>query len=326
MTCWLVKLNFYSPLHLGQDGIGMEKVDSYLRSDTLFGALCHALAAIYGRDAVDALLYGFNTGRPPFLLTSAFPYFKETFFLPKPLGPAPVSRERMEDVSYLKELNKLEFLSLEAFARWAKGKSVSPTEVKKIKETYACSRVYHLVPRVQLDRVTAASGIYHAGMIVFSPGAGLYCLIKSENQEVVHGLEAAFRWLGETGLGGMRSLGLGLFEPEWQRAEGKWQLLLEDNKKAKTRCLLSLYHPSEKEINLSLNGSYYEIIERRGWSSSPFAPGQVKRKSCRMFAEGSVLDYSPGGCLVNITPEKWDAGRHRLYRYGYAFAVPVGVN
>lgn len=324
MTCWLVRLKFSSPLHLGQDGIGMEKVDSHLCSDTLFGALCHALYAVYGVDTVDNLVHDFNTGQPPFLLSSAFPYFNETFFLPKPLSQPPVSTERMEDVSYLKELNKLDYLSLEAFNRWVQGKAVRPMEVKNIKEIYTGSRVYHLLPRVQLDRVTAASGIFHAGITVFSPGAGLYCLIKSENKEIVQKLEAAFHWLGQTGLGGMRSLGLGLFEPEWQRAEGDWLALWENSKPA-AWCLLSLYHPSEKEINLSLQGSCYEVIERRGWSSSPVAPGQVKRKSCRMLAEGSILDVLPDGCLVDVTPEKWDPGRHHLYRYGYAFTVPVEV-
>jgi len=317
----LVKLQFTSPLRLGGAGIGMEAAENFVRSDTLFSALCHALACVYGREEVVELLAGFRAGRPPFTISSAFPFKGGTFFLPRPL--APVALRDAADPFVRKELNRLPFVPLDLFKAWVRGGAVDTAPLSALKEKLAGAAVYHRVPRVQLDRVTCASGLFHTGLTVFGREAGLYCLLELVGDDWRTRLEKAFAWLGENGLGGLRGLGCGRFVPEWGRPGKEWEELWAPVSGVGAWCLLSLLHPAAAEKNMSLEGGFFEIVTRGGWSASPFG-GQVRRKSCRMFVEGSVLPFKPIGCLVDVTPAGRPGG-HPLYRYGYAFAVPVEV-
>ncbi|OAT80408.1 type III-A CRISPR-associated RAMP protein Csm4 [Desulfotomaculum copahuensis] len=323
MERFIVKLRFISPLHLGGAGIGMETAEKFVRSDTLFSALCHALANVYGREDAAEMLAGFGAGKPPFKISSAFPFKGETFFLPRPLVP-PVTMQETADMAAHKELNRLSFVSLDVFRPWVRGEAVGMDPLPAMKERLAAAAVYHRVPRVQLDRVSCASGLFHAGLTVFGREAGLYCLLELTDEGWRTGLENAFTWLGESGLGGMRGLGCGRFVPEWGRPGAEWRGLWEPVSGGGAWCLLSLLHPAAPERKMPLREARYEIVTRGGWAASPFVPGQVRRKTCKMFAEGSVLPYQPAGCLVDVTPAGW-AGSHPLYRYGYALAVPVEV-
>lgn len=53
----------------------------------------------------------------------------------------------------------------------------------------------------------------------------------------------------------------------------------------------------------------------------------LRRRTVRMFSEGSVFSAESNsglyGGLVNVKPE--DFAEHEVYRYGYAFAVPLEV-
>ncbi len=323
MNLWLVKLKFLSPLHIGKAGIGMEAVENYVHSDTLFGGLCHAWSEIYGSDAATEMIEGFRAGKLSFTISSAFPFIDDIFFLPRPLMP-PKINSSLYDSSVLKDLNRLTFLPLATFKNWVRHEYIQADNIPAIKEALAASMIYHRLPRVQLDRVTCASGLFHAGMTVFGAGAGLYCLVRVEEPSVRDKLEGVFQWLGESGLGGMRSLGYGKFVPEWHQAGEEWLELWQVDLPAGW-CLLSLMHPNEREKTKSLDNAYFEIISRDGWAASPLSLGQVRRKECKMFAEGTVLTYQPEGCMVDVTPGDWDKSLHPLYRYGVAFAVPVEV-
>lgn len=326
MNCWLVELKFNSPLHLGKAGIGMEAVENFIRSDTLFGGLCHAWAAVYGDNSLRQLLDSFRQGKPPFKISSAFPYKDETFFLPRPLLPVRLPAGT-DEPGVLKEVNRLAFVAVEMFKDWVRGKPVDVKSIPRVKEKLIGAMAYHRVPRVQLDRVTAASSLFHAGMVVFGAGAGLYCLVKAEDKSWREKLEGVFAWLGENGLGGMRNIGYGQYEARWSEPGREWEELLGcDSAHAGAWCLLSLVYPAPQERGNSLDGARFEVITRGGWATSPQTLQQVRRKSCRMFAEGSVLPYLPEGCIADVTPAGWDNSLHPLYRYGYAFAVPVEVN
>ncbi len=325
MGRWLVKLNFNSPLHLGKAGIGMEAVDNFVRSDTLFGALCHAWASVYGSYSVTELLDGFNNGEPSFKISSAFPFKGDTFFLPRPQVAARLA-DAADGQRIFKELHRLSFVPLDMFKQWVAGKAVDPGAILPAKEILVSAMTYHRVPRVQLDRVTSASGLFHAGMMVFANEAGLYCLVDVEESTLRDKLAGVFAWLGENGLGGLRTTGYGNFDPQWEAAGPEWDGLWENSSDAEAWCLLSLAYPAPAERNNNLDGAYFEIITRAGWAASPETIRQVRRKSCKMFAEGSVLPYLPAGCMADVTPANWDRGTHPLYRYGYAMSVPVEVN
>jgi CRISPR-associated protein Csm4 len=325
MERWLVKLKFRAPLHLGQAGIGLEAVESFARSDTLFGGICHAWAAVHGKNETSSLLDAFCAGKPHFKVSSAFPFKGETYFLPRPLMPLNVPEHNSSGDSYTKELNRMPFVPRGIFKQWVQGKEIDLETIPAAKEELTGAAVYHMVPRVQLDRVTSASGLFHAGMTVFSNDAGLYCLVDILNQEVKEKLEGALAWLGDSGLGGLRSIGYGKFEAEWIEPDSEWRQLWDVDSNKSAWCLLSLTHPSYEEREFSLEESYFEIITRDGWASSPFSLQQARRKSCRMFAEGSVLTNKPIGSMADVTPTGWDESLHPLYRFGFALAVPAEV-
>jgi CRISPR-associated protein Csm4 len=72
-----------------------------------------------------------------------------------------------------------------------------------------------VVPRVTLDRISSASEIWHFGETCLAKGAGLWFgvdLSLPREHEIIRRLEASLRLLGDHGLGGERSAGLGLFE------------------------------------------------------------------------------------------------------------------
>jgi CRISPR-associated protein Csm4 len=53
----------------------------------------------------------------------------------------------------------------------------------------------------------------------------------------------------------------------------------------------------------------------------------LRRRTVRMFSEGSVFSTESNsrlyGGLADVKPDKF--AEHEVYRYGYAFAVPLEV-
>ena len=174
------------------------------------------------------------------------------------------------------------------------------------------------MPRVAIDRKTSASNIYHFGEVSFAQNCGLYFLMDLRLKEYEKKLKASIRVLGDEGIGGDRTYGKGLFKAEFE--ELKMDLEPKDH-----FVTLSLYYPKEEEVSIS---RYYELVNRGGWIYSIDAKN-MRRKTVRMFSEGSVFKFADMpksgfyGDLANVKPEGF--AEHEVYRYGYAFAVPMEV-
>jgi CRISPR-associated protein Csm4 len=180
-------------------------------------------------------------------------------------------------------------------------------------------------PRVALDRVTQASNIFYFSRVAFSSGCGLFFL--ADVDPALRGdFETVVRVLGDTGIGGDRTAGCGQFEPVFE------EMGLEIPENVPDFLTLSLLAPSEAEIEGLLGPRCaYGLARRDGWIDSPEARN-YRRRACRMFVEGSVFrgpaDRSYGR-LVDVTPTALEVRLrdglpgHRVYRYGYAFPVPI---
>ncbi len=321
-----------SPLHLGEHGIGLEETAEFVHSDTLFGGLCFAWAEVFGPGALEELLAAFAAGRPPFIISSAFPRLGPVRLFPRPRLPLPADQaaeELLKDVRWVSE---------GIFRAWLQGNDLSSRvepaniigqevwvesgERSNLPRTRPDGPYWtvDIVPRVALDRVTSASNLYYVGQVRFAPGCGLFCLVRAEEDGVYGRVRTALEALGELGLGGERSLGLGGFSVEdagpWEMPAGGPRFLT-----------LSLYHPRAEELEAGVigPGAAYQLIVRSGWVASPAWPGK-RRKWVRMLTEGSVLVGDGGriyGDLADVTPAEPLPGAHPVYRYGYAF--PVGV-
>ncbi|MCS6815834.1 MAG: type III-A CRISPR-associated RAMP protein Csm4 [Blastocatellia bacterium] len=340
----IYRLRFRSPFRIGERGVGLEVTRMHVPADTLFAALCSTWRELYGIDALRRdVLDWFTEGEPgaePFFLTSAFPYAGDVRFFPKPLGRLPHVRLAEGDE---KAFKRVHFVSERIFTAVVRGESVTFRKLDCINGGIAWvteeerTRLAEwtddmtgdivflktaVVPRVTLDRITAASEIWHLGEVLFARGTGLWFAVafNAEHGEALRRrFDAVLRVLGDTGLGGERGAGCGLFE-----IEGLAHETFPDVPGASRFVTLSPICPKDvMELDrLTQDGAAYEVMPRRGWVTSPEA-ANLRRKTVWMFAEGSVLTGPPLPCagrLVNVKP---DVCPHDVWRYGYAF--PVGL-
>jgi len=318
---FLIKPN--APFHIGERGVGLEETSIMVHSDTLFGALCWAWRLLYGEKDLEELLSQFINNRPPFLLSSTFPFIGKTMILPKPLGGLGAD-------GFEKRVRRAQFVSHAIFQNLAQGQSlekyeiihsdpgsiiVTPEEVSGIQDQIGTAFPWTVseAPRVTLDRDTNRSDIYYAGDVRFMRTCGLYTLIDFLDNSYRNKLEGALRLLGDEGLGGERSSGRGFFSVE------QGSLFLGSDKGEKS-VLLSLYRPRREETSI-LPDSSYGLLTRRGWIAGK---SDKRKKSVRMLVEGSVIPSRSGilGSIIDVgTKDRKDT--KGIYSYGLAFQAPT---
>lgn len=321
MSLWCARLSFLDRVHFGSLGVGLESTEETLHSDSLYSALCHAWSALFGTDDLTGLISRFQKD-PPFLFSSAFPYLRATFFLPKPMTRLPGFEDEKIRQEYGKDLRKAEYLPRELFAAWIRGEPFSPEQLKAVKDLLRQVFYKDLVPRVALGRENAVSEIFHVGLLRFAPEAGLYFLIRLHEEDLLPRLRVALNLLGEMGLGGERTYGLGRFSVELEQAGADWAFAEEGE--GPRYLTLSLFSAPEKDLELVDETSSYGLIERKGWIHSPHTYRQLKRKTVVMFTEGSVFSHPLSGQVIDVTPSAWDrAASHPIYRFALPFFVSV---
>jgi CRISPR-associated protein Csm4 len=199
------------------------------------------------------------------------------------------------------------------------------------------------VPRVTVDRVTNKSAVYQAGRVRYQQSsdgehrAGLWVLVEwpggDPDKATLATLTETFKVLGDSGLGGERSAGYGQFD-----LEGPSDFDGLDIQGLGERWLtLAPYHPRRNEVGGGgVLGEHcaYALLIRRGWVASPEGMS-YRRPLVRMLGEGSVLHHPAAGPresyggLADVTPEIMDPDEggagHKVWRYGVAFPVPVGI-
>ncbi len=374
----LLKLAPRTAFHFGQRGVGVEETQVFCHADTLFSALCLTLRELEpdGGPTLAGFLEqfprpGHPTRRPPFRLTSAFPYAGDVLFFPKPLVPGNLHPATGQE--HGKALKKVTFVSQGIFAAWLNGKAldgylgdenllhggdlwVTPAERAALAafrdEETGRIQLWKTdpTPRVTVDRVTNKSAVYQAGRVCYRRvklengelRAGLWVLVDYLNagpdQKQLAWLKNLFTVLGDSGIGGERSAGYGQFD-----LEGPIDYAGLDIPGLGERWLtLAPYHPRPDEVGDATagvlgEGCAYTLLVRRGWVASPEGRS-LRRPLVRMLGEGSVLHHPANGPqasygdLADATPAVMDpdalgAGGtgHKVWRYGIAFPVPVGV-
>lgn len=299
----LVKLRFRAALHIGSSTLGEEDTYDYAPSDTLFSALCHAYLGAFGTPPLEELLGRFDE-EPPFLVSSAFPFYEETLFLPFPRVELPPRAEEKERGAK-KRLKESPWIPFEDFARLLDGESVEDLGGNEDRLPRK-----ELLPRVALDRDSSNSAIYYVRRVVFPPGGGLWTLLDVKDESLEPALRQTFRLLGEMGVGGERTMGCGFFDPEFGEAP---RALAERLAGTAPYVALSRVSP-EKPEEAAAKVDRYALVESKGWMSSPTGM-QRKRKSVMFFAEGSSFKERVRGQLLCVTPQ--DGPGHSVYRYGY---------
>lgn len=348
MPFYLYRLHFKGAVHFGLAGIGLEAVETKLSSDSLTSALINAFSLSEGPEGAHNLVMALSSDTPPFLMSSLFPFGpdpkepkKYLEALVRPLSKPPLEKpELVKEVG--KDLKKIVWLHPEDFLAWSGDTPIGEERLKLLlKRSAGLTSGWwkeEMRPRVALDRQSQNSSIWSQAAVWFARevrngdgkltrvGAGLYGLVEFNDDSWKHRLEAAFRVLGDTGLGGERTYGLGLFRfGGFEDVGPTWEEILK-GKRAR-RVFLSLYYPAENEREgLADALEAWEFVERRGYVVSGRNATGIKRKRVRMLVEGSVARKPLKGAMADVTPDNAsDLGiSHRIYRSGLAFLVPHG--
>jgi CRISPR-associated protein Csm4 len=276
-------------------------------------------------------------------------------FFPRPFEPPP---SVADDPEQRKQVKRITWLSESVFRKWVSGASLEDhfdqdrlvqggrvwlTAKERAMvagwrdEEADAIRMWSVgeAPRVTVDRRASTSQVYQAGRVWFQPGGGLWLLAKWRADWQERG-ELALQALGDAGMGGERSAGHGQFQPHGPHTLSP----LPGPKPGQRFVALSLYYPRQEELQGVLDGenARYQLLVRRGWMSSPDVArgpdgetvrgGALRRKSVRVFAEGSLLRWPDGqvtlGQLADVTPDVFK-NVHPVWRYGLAFPVGYGI-
>ncbi|MCC8186833.1 MAG: type III-A CRISPR-associated RAMP protein Csm4 [Bacteroides sp.] len=321
-TYTLIRLVHLSPLHVGSGKENYDFSAADLHSDTLSSALA-ALRAQQGetKDTEEFL--------SSFTLSSAFPFYRKQYYLPKPLGKIAVCIPGKEEHEYRKQLKSIRYIESGLWKKVIAGEEILAKESQLQGEflhadppphtplylSQVNQRVY--VPREEGEDATP----FFFEWKYFDSEAGLFCLTDASGkllQEVIR----LFIRLGEQGIGTDRNVGGGKFSVETDT------LTIENPEDANATLLLSLYLPTEEELKeLSPERSRYELLLRGGYLSGSSEEDfrHLRKKSVYMFASGSVFPVTQRlkGKITDLRPNWNDRRMHPIYRSGRPLHIPI---
>jgi CRISPR-associated protein Csm4 len=347
-----------APFHFGRRGVGLNETTVTLPADTLFSALCTAMAAIRGKDVVEAMLGRFPSfaqtnnpeqAHPPFRITSLMPSAAGIDLFPMPHLLPKITQQGMERRKAMKDIA---WVSRTVFGKLVAGEEltgnhevveqrspqhehpytvqggdvwVTADEQRQLGGRDAVLWETDTRPRVTVDRTTGASAAFSSGSVHFAHkdfDVHLYALIRWEeaDAELRKDVSHAFVVLGENGIGGERGYGHGQFQPNFTEAKE-----IPGATEGDYWTTLSPYLPQPAEQEVFKEGSRYAIVLRRGWLSLP-GHFNLRRPTIRMVDSGSVLhrlkEREAVGCMGDATPGILQ-GQIRIQRYGLAWPVRV---
>ncbi len=187
------------------------------------------------------------------------------------------------------------------------------------------------MPRVTVDRWQRGSEIYYTGRVAFAEGCGLWFPMGWRRPEAVadggrswvETFDHALALLGDAGLGGERSAGLGGFT--WRAGEPE---VWPEPRQGAPAVTLSRYHPRESELPEALQGEAvrYRLTSVAGYLCSPQEPAQ-RRRRLWLVQEGSIVTAVEPDGMGNLTDVAPTVGQfsHPVWRYGLALLVPLEV-
>jgi CRISPR-associated protein Csm4 len=346
MSGWkLVKLDFQTnPVHFGELGIGMEETSERIHSDTLFSAWFSAYARLYPDD-IKALFDRFPIDNeqpiePPFRVSSTFVYGRsetapDTYYLPT-LLKLPTNYPH-GDLKFAKAFRKLKFLPLSIWQRWYQGTGINDGEKDELLNkngqlaeagTFNYGKIYssQTLPKIAVDRIHNATNFYQTSFVYFQHG-GLYFLfyMSTPDDDLYRQLQASLNWLGDEGIGGERSSGAGRFKATWLELTPTWESVIQAKIDRPNRALISLFwdHSDVCCSYIEDENTRYQLQERGGWISAR-SGRQLRRKSVKMFMEGSIFSQPDRGRLAVVTPDELKGKNHHpIYRSGVSLSLPI---
>ena len=291
-------LRFPNGVHLGQTSL--TDSNASFSSDTLFSALY--LEALKKSPEDAEWLYAMaNEGN--LLLSDAFPYSGDEWYVPKPLV-------RIEGISgqgdsvVKKAFKKLDYIPADKMSQYLEGKLDAPVEAEKLKRVGKHILKTSAAVYEQKDTVP-----YQVAVQYFNPNCGLHLIIAALDEKMSAHMLDLLDALSFSGIGGKRKSGLGRFEiirekelpARWFESDGNILMLI------------STSLPKNDELEAAMTDARYRVVRRSGFvQSSTYADEQLKKKELFMFLPGSCFESRFSGDIYDVSIQ----GRHPVYRYG----------
>lgn len=304
MAYSILKLDFQSGLHVG-DSLGGPSLDSsqmVIHGDTLFSAMYIELLKT-GEE--ERLRHFFTSGE--LTISDALPFWKDRYYLPKPLLHVP-PKSRVTSVRS-KQLKALTFIAAADFSNYVSGLAGGTLEPDTW--TVPTFGVLSAQTRVAI-RGNDQPLPYSVGVWQFAPQCGLYIIVRYQEEESLALMIKALTWLGQSGIGGKTSSGLGRFR--LMRVETPLYLLkLLEHDQAPYQMLLGVGLPSDDALEHTLAEGWYTLLRRGGFASSTsFQACPPRRKrTLYMLAAGSCLKMRFQGNMLDLS---WEGAVHPVWR------------
>lgn len=293
-------------VHFGKGNLDSTEITFH--ADTLFAALFQEALKLKKQDI---FLQKISDGK--IVLSDAFPYIREKYYIPKPMITVQTVDERKQGDSRQKKLFKnLKYIPVNTVSDFVNG--VFPEEhMEDLKD-------------LGVRKMKVAVGIrgqeepepYRVNIWYFNEKTGLYILAGYEEKQDLELLNELLDSLQYTGLGGKKSSGLGRFECKVCEVPDDMKRQL--TKDTPRKMLLSTALPEDDEMETVLKDASYLLLKRSGFvDSSTYAPQQMRKKDIYVFAPGSCFSHTFKGRII----EEKNGGAHSIFRYAKAFFMGV---
>jgi CRISPR type III-A-associated RAMP protein Csm4 len=332
----VVKLRPTGPWRIGPDSGDRHSVDLIYHSDSLYAAVTGTMRLL-GHQEDWLLATAQNADGSAVRFSSCFPFINEIGFVipPRNVWPPPDStRVRWKSARFIP-------LGLVGSLLAGKALEEEPWSVDGVSQCLVpAGRAgpfrTALRTAAAVDRLTGRCEPHATACLDFAPGAGFWGVIAFADEDArarwSGPVQAAIRWLADSGFGGERSRGWGhasapefvegtlpdMILPPPPVAEGSSEV--PESGVAGGYWLLSLFTPGPRDA-VDWSGGNYSLLRRGGRVDSPVRSGDAK-KLLRMVEEGSVLLATAdlAGAAPDVAP---DGFPHPVYRAGFAMSIPV---
>ncbi|GIV43256.1 MAG: hypothetical protein KatS3mg035_0379 [Bacteroidia bacterium] len=305
------------------------------------GQFMLALLYLYGEKHLSDFLESYQTATPELIVSSTFPYYKQTdthLFFPMPLllsanfeniSPSEShsgTYQKIQAMIRRKEYKKIQFLDFGSFQ-----KIISGENPESFLEKVSLMQFPQLVPfSITRNTINRFSGgtlevnkegqlftedyyiLQYSSEDVQEKGLFFLCHDHTEGK-----LEACLRLLSHWGIGGNRSIGKGNFHFKIE------DFHIQEPQNPNALMNLSLYHPTDEEISYYKQNSQtfvYQLLTRRGFFGE-LINKKFQKKPLFYFKEGSVFPFlhrdSYGKNVIELD---------KVHRYGMPLMIKVLVN
>lgn len=301
------KLVFQSAVHFGKQNLDEGEYTFY--ADTLFSALCQEAMKI-GEDTLHALYHDTKDGL--LLMSDAFPYMGDTYYIPKPMKRV-VSPDDRGDSSMKKAYKKLKYIPVDALDTYLQGEY----DIRNAPDFERFGQFeVKTVASVRGEQETVP---YRIGTYYYHDGNGLYVIVGYQDQTALELIEKLLVNLSFSGIGGKRASGLGRFNLAFGKISDAFGKRLHQDG---TRYMsLSASLPRDDELESVLAGAEYLLCKRSGFvASERYAPEQMRKRDLYVFKAGSCFAARFCGDIYDVSDK---CGQHPVYRYAKPMLMEV---